>query len=98
MDTASRKAVWFDVAAWQHKVPGLFAVAVTARHALILQRPSKNPPALGGVFATCHLGRLTAMIGERQVDQAALFYEFSLAMRRIDLDYLIGRSTSALLT
>jgi len=26
------------------------------------------------------------MIGERQVDQAALFYEFSLAMRRIDLD------------
>jgi hypothetical protein len=31
-------------------------------------------------------GRLTAMIGERQVDRAALFYEFSLAMRRIDLD------------
>ena len=31
-------------------------------------------------------GRLTAMIGERQVDQAALLYEFSLAMRRIDLD------------
>jgi hypothetical protein len=31
-------------------------------------------------------GRLTAMIGERQVDQAALFYEFSLAMPRIDLD------------
>jgi hypothetical protein len=29
--------------------------------------------------------RLTAMIGERQVNQAALFYEFSLAMRRIDL-------------
>jgi hypothetical protein len=31
-------------------------------------------------------GRLTAMMGERQVDQAALFYEFSLAIRRIDLD------------
>jgi hypothetical protein len=30
-------------------------------------------------------GRLTAMMGERQVDQAALFYE-SLAIRRIDLD------------
>jgi len=26
------------------------------------------------------------MMGERQVDQAALFYEFSLAIRRIDLD------------
>jgi len=31
-------------------------------------------------------GRLTAMMGERQVDQAALVYEFSLAIRRNDLD------------